>query len=74
MFFTASYDTDKFRRFIFESSFLTLYSLDRELVEKIRTDDVALIEFGFRWINAVLYKDSSFKINEEAAAQRLKKE
>jgi len=74
MFFTASYDAEKFRRFIFESSFLTLYNIDDKTLEKIRSDDVALIGFGFRWLNSVLFKDGAFKINEEAAAQRKKKE
>jgi len=74
MFFTASYDAEKFRQFIFESSFLTLYNIDDKTLEKIRSDDVALLEFGFRWLNSVLFKDDAFKINEEAAAQRIKKE
>ncbi|MCG2759633.1 MAG: YkgJ family cysteine cluster protein, partial [Candidatus Delongbacteria bacterium] len=71
---TASYDADKFRQFILESSFLTLYNIDDKTLEKIRSDDVALIEFGFRWLNSILFKDGIFKVNEEAAAQRIKKE
>jgi len=70
MFFTASYDLDRFRRFVFESSFLTLYDIDPEEVERIRTDELALLNFSFRWLNWLLFKDGEFKMNESVAAAR----
>lgn len=73
MFFTASYNSEKFRRFIFESSFLTLYNIDEKTLEKIKKDDVALIGLGFKWLNSVLFKDETFKMDKEAAERRLKK-
>ena len=73
MFFMASYNSEKFRQFVFESSFLTLYSIDEKTLDNIKTDDVALIEFGFRWLGSVLFKGGTMKINEETAAKRLKK-
>lgn len=73
MFFTASYDIEKFRRFILESSFLTLYNIDDTTIEKIKEDDVALLEFAFRWLDSVLYKGEKFKLNEDEAARRIKK-
>jgi len=39
MFFMASTDTDYFRAFVFESSFLDTYDIPAERIEKIRTDD-----------------------------------
>lgn len=72
MFFMASYDSEKLRQFIFESSFLTLYNIDNETLDKIKTDDVALVELGFRWLGSVLFKGGTLKINEEAAAKRIK--
>lgn len=72
MFFTACYDIDSFRRFVFESSFLSLYDIDDATLEKIKTDEIALLEFGFKWMKWTLYKIGDFKINEAAAAQRQK--
>ncbi len=70
MFFTACYDIDKFKRFIFESTFLSLYKIDDKTVEKIKTDEVALLDFAFKWMTWTLYKIGDFKINEKAAAKR----
>jgi hypothetical protein len=73
MFFTASYDIDRFRRFVFESSFLSLYNIKKEMVEKIRTDEVALLQFGFKWLKWLLFKDGELKMNEDAVALRKEK-
>jgi hypothetical protein len=73
MFFTASYDIDRFRRFVFESSFLSLYHIEKETVERIRSDEIALLQFGFKWLKWLLFQDGELKMNEAAAAVRLKK-
>jgi Fe-S-cluster containining protein len=70
MFFTASYNIDQFRRFVFESSFLDLYEIDKETVEKIRADEIELLQFGFRWLKWLLFKQGEFRMNEQAAAAR----
>jgi Fe-S-cluster containining protein len=46
--YMASYDIDKFRRFVFESKLLDVLDIDNEEVEKIRTDEIALMKFGFK--------------------------
>jgi hypothetical protein len=74
MFFTTCYDIDQFKKFVFESSFLNLYQIDDETINKIKQDEVALLVFGFRWLKWVLYKIGDFKINQEAASCRQKKE
>lgn len=56
MFFMASYNIDKFREFVFGSSFLTRYAVDEETVVQIRDDEVALLKFGLRWLKGVLFK------------------
>jgi uncharacterized protein len=73
MFFTASYDIDRFRRFVFESSFLSLYNIEKDMVEKIRSDEIALLQFGFKWLKWLLFKDGELKMNEEVAAARREK-
>lgn len=67
MFFMASTDLGTFRRFIFESSFLSTYDVDPALLEKIREDDVELMHFSFRYLASSLFgvKDPGFAIKQE---------
>jgi len=50
MAFMATYNMDQFRAFVFGSSFLKRYKVKRELLKKIKTDEVALMMFGFEWV------------------------
>jgi len=76
MFFMASYNIDKFREFVFESTFLSLYKIRKETVEEIQNDEVKLLKFGIRWLKSVLFKredfvEEEFAIDEKKAAERL---
>lgn len=73
MFFTASYDIDRFKRFIFESTFLTLYNVDKDTIERIGTDEISLLQFGFKWLKWLLFKDGEFTMNDDAATVRREK-
>ena len=53
-FFLATYDLDRFREFIFESSFLQRFALDPAQVEQLRRDDEALLSFGSTWLRHAL--------------------
>jgi hypothetical protein len=68
MFFTAMYDLDKFREFIFESSFVHRFKLEPELVEQLRSDDEALLRFGYRWLRFALFREPTMMLRAEAAA------
>ena len=57
MFFLASYNIDKFRTFVFESSFLKRYPADPQTLDKIKIDEVALLEFGLTWLKGLLFKE-----------------
>jgi Fe-S-cluster containining protein len=50
MAFMAAYNLDKFRAFVFESSFLKKYKVKSAVQKKIKADEVALMEFGLRWV------------------------
>ncbi len=65
MFFLVSYNIDKFREFVFESSFLERYDIEKETLEKIKKDEVALLEFGIKWLKWLMFKDGDFSIKEE---------
>jgi hypothetical protein len=62
MFFLSSYNLDKFRNFVFESSFLERYDIDAETLDKIKNDEVALLKFGMRWLKFILFKQGEFKL------------
>ena len=56
MFFLASYNIDMFRAFVFESSFLKRYPMDPQTLDRIKNDEVALLEFGLKWLKGLLFK------------------
>lgn len=72
MFFMASYNIDKFKEFVFESSFLKLYKIDSRELEEIKADEIALLKFGMRWLKWLLFKKGDFELHEDAMAQRQK--
>jgi uncharacterized protein len=55
MFFLVCYNIDKFRDFVFNSSFLNRYEILDETIEDIRREDVALLQFGFDWLKASFF-------------------
>lgn len=69
MYFTACYDLDRFRSFVFESSFLDKYDVEPEVVEAIRADDEELLRFAFRWLKACLFGEPTLKITSETLEQ-----
>ncbi|OAT85511.1 YkgJ family cysteine cluster protein [Desulfotomaculum copahuensis] len=66
MFYMSCYNLDKFRRFVFESSFLDKFVVHPELVERIKEDDVELMKFALKWLRFGLAQGDSLLIREEA--------
>ncbi len=56
MFFMASYDIDRFRRFVFESTFLERFPVDEATRQAIANDEIELLKFAFRWLKTILFK------------------
>lgn len=73
MFFMAAYDLDRFRRFVFESSFLSQFETDANEVEKIRHDDVALYAFAMRWLEFGFIGQDGFKLKPTVMAAQKEK-
>ena len=73
LFFMACYDIDKFRDFIQMESFGKLFDLPQEEKEALLKDDVALLQFAFRFLRQVLFGEESIALNAEAAQERLAK-
>lgn len=65
MFFMVSTNLEKFKSFIFDSSFLDTYEVDDETLAKIKEDDIALMFFGFKYLAGSLFGAKTLKIKEE---------
>ena len=65
IFFMVSTDLDKFREFIFTSSFLDIYEIDQETLDKIKEDDIALLRFSYKYLASSLFGTKDLKIREE---------
>jgi hypothetical protein len=55
MAFMATYNIDRFRDFVFQSSFLKRYRIKSAILKKLKTDDVQLLKFGFEWIKVFVW-------------------
>lgn len=55
MAFMAAYNIDRFRDFIFQSTFLKRYRVKPALVKKLRHSDRELLLFGFEWIRHFIW-------------------
>lgn len=64
MAFMATYNIDQFRDFVFQSSFLKRYQIKSTLRRKLKTDDVALLKFGFEWVKVFIWGIRSNSIKE----------
>jgi len=71
-FYMASYDFDRFRRFIFDSSFLDIFDLDDDMVERIKTDEVELMKFGFKYIKYIMMLEQTLKLKDGVLKARKK--
>jgi hypothetical protein len=73
LFFMACYDIDTFHNFVESEAFNKLFKLDPEMRKMLMEDDVELMQFAFRFLKQVLFGEKSIDLDEEAAAERLKK-
>jgi len=70
MYYMACYDLDRFRRFVFDSSFLNQFETDPEEIEQIKEDDVALYKFAMKWLEYGLIGQRAFKVRPEVMATK----
>jgi hypothetical protein len=73
LFFMACYDIDRFREFVFAESFTRLFELKQDEKDALAKDDIALLQFAFRFLRQVLFGEESIALNAEAAQERLVK-
>ncbi len=54
MAFMVCFNIDEFKKFIFESTFLSRFYVPRERIAELEESDVELMKFGFDWIKFFL--------------------
>lgn len=72
LFFMASYDMDRFRRFVMSEAFIKMYDLNDEEYAALETDDNALMKFGFKLMKQVFFGELTIKEREGAWEERVK--
>lgn len=70
MFYMACYDLDKFRDFVFKSRFLDRFVIEPEVVEAVRSDDIELMRFAFRWLRFALFGEMTIEVNAKNLSER----
>lgn len=66
MTFMALYNLDRFREFIFHSSFLNRFDLAPTRIEKLKRSDLELLKFSFDWIKFGLFGQKTLAIRDDA--------
>ena len=54
LFAMVMYDLDQFRNFVFKSRFLSIFSVDEDVQERIWNDDEELLKFGYQYVKMTL--------------------
>jgi len=70
LFFMACYDIDRFREFVAGEGFNDVYDISTGELAALRADDVALLQFAFRFLRQVLFGEASIAVRREAADKR----
>jgi Fe-S-cluster containining protein len=65
MYFLALYNLDRFKDFMFNTTFLKRFELEKNQIDKIKTNDEELLKFAFDWIKFSLFGEKTVKIKSE---------
>ena len=72
MFYLTCYNLDRFRELLLQSSFFNRFSIADEVIEKIKTDDEALLNFGYDWLKFSLFGENTLRIKAEVLEEKKK--
>jgi hypothetical protein len=65
MYYMACYSLDEFRKFVFGSRFLGIFDIGKDVMERIKKDEVELLRFGFNWLKFSIFGENTLKIRNE---------
>ncbi|RKZ92400.1 MAG: YkgJ family cysteine cluster protein [Candidatus Parabeggiatoa sp. nov. 1] len=72
-FFMVSYNLDNLIVFVQSEGFSDVYDLTADEFEQLKTDDVALLKFGFRLLKQVLFGEMSIPLKADAMQKRVQR-
>jgi len=58
----ACYDLDRFREFVFESSFLEKFEVEEARLTTIKESKIELLKFGFDWVKFGLFAEKTLRL------------
>ena len=67
--YTACYDLDEFKKFIFETRFFDIYDVEKEIIEKVKTEEEELLSFGYRWVRFNLFGEDTLRLKDKTFAK-----
>ncbi len=70
-FFMGSYNLDGLRNFVLNEGFSQIYDLEAATFDALKTDDVALLKFGFRLLKQVLFGEKTIPLKADAMQARV---
>ena len=70
MLFMALYNIDKFRDFVFNSTFLNRFEVEPSRIEKIKRSDEELLKFAFDWIKFGLFGEKLFWVKDNPPGEK----
>lgn len=62
MFHMVCYNIDKFKEFVFDSTFLDRFRIDKNDIEEIKKDNIELFKFGIKWLRFSIFGEQLFSI------------
>jgi Fe-S-cluster containining protein len=65
MIFMALYNLDRFRDFVFKSTFLDRFQIDPTKIEKVRRSDLELLKFSFDWIKFGIFGQKTLSLKQK---------
>lgn len=65
MVFMALYNLDRFRDFVFKSTFLDRFEVDPVRIEKIKRSDLELLKFAIDWIKFGIFGQKTFFVKPD---------
>jgi Fe-S-cluster containining protein len=71
MFHLVCYNIDKFRQFLFQSTFFDKFDVPQQLKEQLEGDDVELFKFGVNWLKFALFGEKTMTIKDDVRAAKV---
>ena len=70
LFFMASYDIDRFRRFVLSEAFTKTYVLEEKALSLLKSSDADLMQFGFKLMKQVFFDEQTIAMVDQAIEKR----